>query len=74
MPCESKSWRPAHWSVTKRHQFEEHTWWYMEYALAEWWGPYEGAKRAAELRSHRLTLQSIARLREAGARTLGEVG
>lgn len=73
MPCESKSWRPAHWTVTKRHQFEEHTWRRMEWQLEQWWGAYEGARRAAELRGHRLTLQSIEGLRNAGVRTLGEV-
>lgn len=74
MSCESELWRPAHWSAFKRRKFEDRVHRHAEWQLAQFLGPYEGAKLAAQVRAQRRASESLARLRNAGVRTLGEVG
>lgn len=74
MQVESKHWRPAHWSHYKRERTQKHVRLYAEDALYYFLGPYAGAKLVAELRGQARAGESLARLRDAGIRTLGEVG
>lgn len=68
---ESKSWRPGHWTFTKRRLFGDHVRQHMEWQLDLFLGAYEGAKVAAQLRAQHRAAESLARLREMGQPTLG---
>lgn len=74
MHCESKSWRPAHWSTFKRRVLERDVWRHAEWQLCHFLGSYEAGKIAALWRAQRGAKESLAALRERGVLTLGEVG
>lgn len=68
---ESLSWKPSHWSVSKRRRFTSHTLVMVLMEFEREWGSHEGNLQFAKFSAEHAERISAAGLAAAGIRTVG---